>query len=111
MNVLQEADRLIHGDRNADYGHPLDDFQCSADILRALVRRRYGIDIPFEADFVVLFMACGVKGSREAGKHKDDNCVDGPGYWGLIPMILDERHRRETAMETFGPLPTGRGKP
>ena len=94
MNILENANKLVNGDRQDSYGHPLDDFQCSADILRALTKRAYGIDVPFKPEFIGLFMACGIKGSREAGQHKRDTCTDGAGYYGTVDMVHEERARR-----------------
>ena len=79
MNVLKEADKLVHGDRGADYGHPFVDYECTADMWRALIKRRYGVDVPLTPDFACLLMIA-VKLSREAGKHKADNLVDSAGY-------------------------------
>jgi hypothetical protein len=79
MNILKEADKLVHGDRGADYGHPYTDYACTADMWRALIKRRYGVDVPITPDFACLLMM-GVKLSREAGKHKVDNLVDAAGY-------------------------------
>ena len=39
-NVLTEAEHLIFGDRNDDYGHPLDDFTCTASMWSAYLRHR-----------------------------------------------------------------------
>jgi hypothetical protein len=79
MNILKEADKLVHGDRGADYGHPYTDYACTADMWRALIKRRYGVDVPLTPDFACLLMTL-VKASREAGKHKVDNLVDMAGY-------------------------------
>jgi nucleoside 2-deoxyribosyltransferase len=94
--LLAEADRLVNGPRGADYGHPSIDFRCAATILRALVQRRYSVDIPFTDDFIGLLMACAIKGSREAGKHKRDTCVDGAGYWQTVEMCHEARHGQTT---------------
>jgi hypothetical protein len=90
-SAAAEAHRLVFGARNHAYGHPADDFQVQAEILRALVKRRYGHDIPFSADFVGLVMAVAVKGGREAGGHKYDNCVDGAGYFTTIQRVLERQ--------------------
>ena len=104
MNVLLEANGLVHGDRNAAYGHPIDDFACTAAMWSAYLRRRYGAHLPeLKPEDVGLMMVC-VKLSRESGLHKDDNLVDGAGYFETVAMVRDERYRRETAVETFGPI-------
>ena len=37
QSILTEAQGLVHGDRNSDYGHPLDDFSRTAAIWTALL--------------------------------------------------------------------------
>ena len=88
MNILEEANGLVHGDRGVDYGHPYTDYACTADLWRALIKRRYGIDVPITPDFACLMMV-QVKMSREAGKPKRDNRVDGCGYLECAQMCLD----------------------
>lgn len=100
MPILLEAQQLITGARQSSYGHALDNFQAEADILRALVKLRYGVDIPFTADFIGLFMAVGVKGAREAVAHSKDNILDGAGYFGCIEQIFEEILRRDKEKET-----------
>ena len=93
MNVLKEADRLVHGDRGADYGHPSVDYKCTADMWRALIKRRYGIDVPLTDDFCCLLMIA-VKLSREAGKHKTDNLTDAAGYAECAQMCIERREQQ-----------------
>jgi hypothetical protein len=88
MNVLKEADKLVHGDRGAAYGHPFTDYACTAELWRALIKRRYGIDVPLTPDFACLMMV-QVKMSREAGLHKDDNLVDAAGYAECAQMCVE----------------------
>ena len=88
MNILEEANKLVHGDRGADYGHPYTDYACTADLWRALINRRYGLDVPITPDFACLMMV-QVKMSREAGKPKRDNRVDGAGYLECADMCVD----------------------
>lgn len=88
MNILEEANSLVHGNRGADYGHPHVDYQCTADMWRTLIKRRYGIDVPLSPDFACLMMVA-VKLSREAGKPKRDNLVDAAGYAECASMCLE----------------------
>lgn len=89
MNILEEANSLVHGDRGASYGHPHTDYQCTADMWRGLIKRRYGVDVPISPDFACLMMVA-VKLSREAGKPKRDNRVDGCGYFECADMCLEK---------------------
>lgn len=88
MSPLDEAKKLVHGDRGEAYGHPADDYQATVDMWRAMIRRRYGVDIPLTADFGCLMMVA-VKLSREAGKPKPDNLVDAAGYVECASMCLE----------------------
>ena len=96
-SVLEEAQRLVHGDRGADYGHPLDDFTKTAAMFGAL-RGVY-----LTAEDVALFMIC-VKLSREANRHKRDNLTDLCGYAETYMMVKGERAHREMITSTFAPL-------
>ena len=94
--ILQEAQRLVHGDRQADYGHPLDDFTRTAKLWSAIV------GFPVTADQVGLCMAA-VKISRQCNHPKRDNMTDLAGYAATVQMVAEERARREQLAETFGP--------
>jgi hypothetical protein len=84
--ILQEAQRLVHGDRGASYGHPLHDFERSAKIWGAIL----GCDVT--AEQVALCMI-GVKISRECNRHKRDNATDIAGYAETLQMVVEERER------------------
>lgn len=85
--ILEEAQRLITGDRNRTYDHPLDNFQRIADIWSVV------LGIKVTAEQVGLCMV-GVKLAREAYMPKRDNLVDGAGYFGTVQMVIEERERR-----------------
>lgn len=97
MNILDEANGLVHGDRGEAYGHPLDDFTKTAKMWSAIL----GIDV--KAEQVGLCMIA-VKISRQCNKPKRDNMVDIAGYAETVQMCGEERERRAIAVETFGPL-------
>jgi hypothetical protein len=79
--VLEEAQRLVHGDRGAAYGHPIDDFARTGRIWGAIL----GIpDVPPEK--VGLCMV-GVKLSREVNAPRRDNRTDVAGYAETVDMI------------------------
>ena len=85
--ILEEAQRLIYGDRNKTYDHPIENFDRIARIWSVI----FGIEVT--AEQVGLAMV-GVKIAREAYMPKRDNLVDGAGYFGTIAMIQEERERR-----------------
>lgn len=81
--VLEEAQRLVHGDRGEDYGHPGDDFARTAGCWRAL----FGWDVAPEQ--VALAMVC-VKLSRLVETpDKRDSVVDVAGYAEAYRMVID----------------------
>lgn len=82
------AAELVAGDRNDEYGHPLDDFSRAALIWSAVL----GIDVT--AEQVALCMI-GVKIAREVHRPKRDTVVDGIGYFLTLEMVREERARRE----------------
>jgi hypothetical protein len=83
VNCLETANQLVSGDRQADYGHPIDDFRKTAMIWGAIL----GIDVTPEQ--VALCMV-GVKISREVNKHKADNIVDGCGYFRTLELVHEK---------------------
>lgn len=105
-SVLAEADGLVNGDRQDQYGHPWVDYSCTADMWAAMINRRYGVDIPITPDFACLMMVA-VKLSREAGKPKRDNLVDAAGYIACAEKCLDKENDLNSVGETFGALFSG----
>jgi hypothetical protein len=86
-SVLDEAKRLVYGDRERDYDHPINDFTRSAGVLNALgYRGPGGRDLKPE-DIALLQIA--VKLSREVHHVKRDNLVDICGYAETRRRVLD----------------------
>ena len=98
-SVLTEAQGLVHGDRNAAYGHPLDDFSRTAKMWEVV------LDCKVTPEQFALCMIC-VKISRLCNTPgHEDSVVDIAGYAGTYEMVRAERHLRQVQQETFGPLP------
>ena len=91
MKLLDEAKRIVHGERGENYGHPFEDFSRTAKIWSAIM------DIEVTPEQVALCMI-GVKISREVNRPKRDNIVDGAGYFETLDMVKKERKRRETML-------------
>ena len=85
--ILAEAQRLVNGDRQSDYGHPLDNFGDVAAIWSVILRT------PITAEQAALCMV-GLKLARQSNKGKRDNLVDLAGYTQVVEMIETERERR-----------------
>jgi len=88
-SILEEAKRIVHGERGENYGHPFEDFSRTAKIWSAI------LDIKVTPEQVALCMV-GVKISREINRPKRDNIVDGAGYFETLDMVKKERSRRES---------------
>jgi hypothetical protein len=89
QSVLQEAEGLINGPRQASYGHPGVDLARTGRMWGAIL----GIpDVP--AEQVALCMV-GLKISRQVNKPQRDNLTDGCGYFGVIELIERRKHNGE----------------
>lgn len=71
--ILDEAKRLVYGDRNKDYGDPSDDFENIA------AKWSVTFGIPVTKDMVGLAMI-DMKTCRHMHRRKRDNLVDIAGY-------------------------------
>lgn len=96
-SVLQEAQRLVHGDRGASYGHPYYDYRCTGKMWSALLEHwLHGIgflgdaqEFPTIPPRIATEMMIAVKLSREMNKGKRDNRTDTAGYAECAQMIAD----------------------
>jgi hypothetical protein len=96
QTILEEANHLIFGPRNADYGHPIEDFSRTGKMWAGVLRDwaltvtdpKHVPDVPPELVGLAMIQ---VKVSREVNKHKRDNLVDIGGYSGTLAMIADYR--------------------
>ena len=77
-SVLEEAARLVSGDRQNQYGPADQDFRRTADMWNALFGGR-GDGESFRPQDVALAMIC-IKLSRQTHQNKRDNWVDLAGY-------------------------------
>lgn len=83
-SILQEADRILNGDRDADYGDPVENFKRISRIASAILDK----EITDEECCVVML---AVKLARENYKHKRDNVVDGVAYMEILSRIKESR--------------------
>ena len=83
--ILQEAQRLVHGNRGADYGHPIDDYTRTGRMWGAIL----GIG-DIDPRICCLMMAV-MKVSRECNKHKRDNLTDLAGYAECASMVAERQ--------------------
>lgn len=99
--VLEEANRLIYGARQASYGHPFDDFSKTGQIWGAILSDWRKSDNPNVPPELVALCQIGVKISREVNATKRDNVVDIAGYAGTLQMVRE----RQAAPPKTRPLP------
>lgn len=87
-SILDEAEEIVSGARQAAYGHPIDDFAKTAKMWSGL----FGVDITPEQ--VALGMMA-VKMSRllNTPNHRD-SMVDIAGYAKTYQLVVQERKRR-----------------
>jgi hypothetical protein len=86
-SILEEAQRIVYGAREEDYGHPYDNFTQIA----ALWSAYKGVE--FKPEDVAAFFIL-TKMSREDHKANRDNRVDMAGYAGTWDRVIQERERR-----------------
>lgn len=83
-SLLLEADMILNGYRDADYGDPVENFKRISRIASAILNK----DITDEECCVVMI---AVKLARENYKHKRDNVVDGVAYMEILNRIKESR--------------------
>lgn len=83
--ILEEAQRLVHGDRGADYGRPIHDYTRTGRMWGAI------LGIPDIDPRIACLMMAAVKISREVNKHKADNLVDLAGYAECASMVAEDQ--------------------
>ena len=88
-NILQTAHTIIHGDREKDYGAPIDSFRRLAEAFNLVLRPHLKDGYELQpTDAVALMIA--MKLSRLAGGDtKDDTYVDLAGYAALGAEVRD----------------------
>jgi hypothetical protein len=91
MTILEEAQRIVDGARQKNYGHPLDNWNDTAAIANAVLRKK--LREPLTADDLLLVML-GVKLARLGNAFTRDSVVDVAGYARCMEMVRDERERR-----------------
>ena len=92
---LDKAKKLVMGDRQDDYGHPLDDFSKITAAAKAL-----GIDPANGGPLHHSLYMVLVKLARlmETPDHAD-SIVDGPGYFLTYERVLAEQERRANPVD------------
>ena len=88
-SILVEAESLVHGPRQASYGHPADDYGCVVEMFNAWMDHKHPDGWNrLSVEDAITFMVF-VKLSRQANKPKRDNLVDAAGYLECLNMTLE----------------------
>lgn len=88
-SILSEAEKIVNGERQADYSDPVANFKHIAEIASAIM----GKDITAEECCIVMI---AVKLARENHKHKRDNLVDLAGYAEILHRIKESESESES---------------
>ncbi|BBC53849.1 hypotheical protein [Mycobacterium phage PP] len=88
-SILEEAQRLIHGPRNKNYGHPRENFADIAALFSGYLGQEVSdVDV---ANLMILVKIARVKGT---GYHRD-SFTDIAGYAGCVERIYEEEPEPE----------------
>lgn len=82
MNILEEANNIVNGNRDSDYGSSKESFKRISS-LASLITNKELTDI----DCAKVLIA--VKLVRESYKHKEDNLVDACGYLKILNDLYE----------------------
>jgi hypothetical protein len=88
-SILDEAKGPTNGSRQADYGHPRDDFARTALMWNGILAAKLRDGAAITATDVPLCLIA-VKLARQAHRHKRDNLVDIAGYARTAAMVTGE---------------------
>jgi len=101
-SVLTEAQALVYGDRNHDYGHPYEDYTKTAALWSVV------LGVPVTAEQAILCMVL-VKVSRHLNRSTRDNLVDIGGYAECLNRVVnlcpEEKSRIEEKLGFLGLSP------
>ena len=81
-SILSEAERIVNGDRQADYSDPVANFKHISAIASSISKENLS---PTTCAIVMI----AVKLARENYKHKRDNLVDLAGYVEILNRIKE----------------------
>jgi hypothetical protein len=87
-SILQEAERIINGQRQNDYGSPEDNFGFIRDLWNAYIENKYKDHGVLLSSVDVAMMMVLLKVARHAHSPKRDNLVDIAGYAACAERFL-----------------------
>jgi len=84
-DILVEAETLINGDREKDYGTPQESFGCIAKMWSSYLDGKSNLDAADVCHMMALLKIARLRN----GPHRDSN-VDGAGYMALGAEMSEE---------------------
>lgn len=96
--VLEEANRIIYGDREKTYGDPGKNFRATAELWNGYIRAKHEAEKKTNvydwglSALDVAHMMILLKIARELHMHRRDNVVDMAGYAGCIQKMEDYKN-------------------
>lgn len=89
MSILEEASEAVHGKRQEDYGHPIDNHTRTARLWSVFLKQEI---TPEQVCFLNILQ----KIARQMNRPTRDNLVDICGYAANIEMIEEARQQPDT---------------
>ena len=86
-SILSEAERIVNGERQADYSDPVANFKHISAIASSISKENL-------SPTVCAIVMIAVKLARENYKHKRDNLVDLAGYVEILNRIKESEVSR-----------------
>jgi hypothetical protein len=87
--TLDEAKRIIYGDREKTYGSPDKNLTNIAQQWSLYIQQKFGVTVPLDCHDVC-WMMVDLKKARQMNSPKRDNIVDAEGYLALSERIREE---------------------
>lgn len=85
--ILREAERIIYGDREDEYGSPAVNLQATADLWSAYLERQLNAPIkPY--DVALMMVLLKVSRAKNGGQTSIDHFVDIAGYAAIAGELL-----------------------
>jgi hypothetical protein len=103
-SILLEAEALTNGERQRDYGHPLDDYRKTAALWSVVL----GMDVTPQQAVMCMMM---VKVSREMHLPARDNRVDMAGYTNCLQKIEERIAAEDQPVPCYDPRTDSLGLP
>jgi len=95
LTVIEEAQALIYGGREQDYGPPTQSFDSIARLWTAYIetKRRQGstLEVTLDATDVAHMMVLLKVSRGQTGGYKRDTYADIAGYAGCVERIVEDK--------------------